>query len=212
MLGRRTLSDLLLGALTWLLVLSSLANAAPARISNSGYTLLSPSRRVKPRIPRTKQELRDIYFMQAPPKDKSCFFSGMKVRGVKADPVHNTLWAKLLCHGAGLTTIDDLWTEEDMSEPSFWEGRITASAYERIIIWMSQIFAEETTGTAYLVIADSLEPKTASIFFRHEFGAIKAGGKVTEIKRLNFSNMWINDPTTGRIWWKKGDEDPLSWP
>lgn len=62
----------------------------------------------------------------------------------------------------------------------------------------SQAFAEQCSGTVWLMIPDNLkEAPSDSIWLSHEFKAVKAKGKVTEVKRINPSGK------NEKSYWKK---------
>jgi len=56
-----------------------------------------------------------------------------------------------------------------------------------------------------------LTPPTDSIFFANEFPAMKSSGKVDQIKRMTFQLNGVEKPEdVTRLWWKKGDADPVT--
>lgn len=198
MLSKKTLSLLFLGALTWLLFLSSPVDAAPAA--------------VKPDLPKTKADLRKLYFKKAPKKDTSCFFTGMDVKGIGKDPKENTAIAKKHCRAAKLTTLEDIWSNKNLLNQGEWKKPITAKAWSDFLVWVSEVFAEESSGTAYLLIADNTEPRKGSIFFANEYKAMKsATSKVDKITRVKFENATPAPAKATTVWWKKGDADPKTW-
>ena len=70
------------------------------------------------------------------------------------------------------------------------------------------MYAEKTSGKAYLMMDLNTKPKSTSIFYSVEFPALKASGNVDEIIWLDI-NAKPDDPTKiTKTWWKKGEKDP----
>lgn len=85
--------------------------------------------------------------------------------------------------------------------------------YTSFLNWVSEIFAEETSGNAFLLIPDRYNPRAESIFYSKEYKAMKDGNKVNKIMRVNFAygtqTPTLPDPSKDdNVWWKKGDADP----
>jgi hypothetical protein len=210
MLSKKTLSVLLLGALTWLLLVSSPVNAAPTGTLDTDVVPRAPQ---KPELPKSKTDLRNGgYFNKAPKKDKSCFFTGMDVHGIGKDAKENTAIAKKKCREAKLTTLEDIWKNKNLLNQGEWKKPINDKAWKNFLVWVSEIFAEESSGTAYLLIADNTEPRKQSIFFGNEFKQMKEKKRVDKIMRLKFEKNGVPDPAKAdKTWWKKGDQDPKTW-
>jgi hypothetical protein len=212
MLSRKTLSLLLLGALTWLLLVSSPANAAPTGVVDiAGVPSAPKPKPEKPELPKSKADLKKGYFTKAPKKDSSCFFTGMDVQGIGKDAKENTGIAKKKCRDAKLTTLEDIWKNKNLLNRGEWKNP-SAKQFEEFVVWVSEVFAEESTGTAYLLIADNTEPRKGSIFYGNEFKEMKAKNKVDKIMRLKFEKNGVPVPAKAdKVWWKKGDKDPKTW-
>jgi hypothetical protein len=124
----------------------------------------------------------------------------------------NTALAKKKCRAAKLTTLDEIWKNKNLLTPGQWKQPIPAAKWNDFLTWVSEVFAEETSGTAYLLIPDELEPRKNSIFYQTEFPKMKALNKVPEIKRLTFHKSITpkTDSSDVKTWWKKGGADPFS--
>jgi hypothetical protein len=222
MILNRTLTLWLLGVLTWLFLLGSPTNAAPTAISTAsdllGYHSLADtsslvSRAGKDPLPHSVQELKEKYYKSGPKKDKSCFFTGMDV-GKAQDPRVNTADAKRQCKAAKLTTLDGIWKKNNIVNPGEWanKGRGEGDVFDAFIIWVLEMFAEETSGTSYLFIPESTKPRKESIFFANEFKAMKGGRKVDKIAQVKFefgkSPSLPDASKDENLWWKRGAADP----
>jgi hypothetical protein len=221
MLSNKRLSLLFLGALTWLLLLGSPTNAAPIGTSiesttpdptalSLGWVEKAP-KKDNPEIPQSKEALRKEYFKNAPKKDKSCFFTGMDApKGKK--PAQNTLEAKKQCKAAKLTTLEDIWKKNNILNFGEWKKGSKREDFAKLLVWVSEIFAEESSGASYLLLAENMKPRKESIFFANEFKEIKAKGKVDKIMNVKFE--FGKTPTLPdhnkdeHVWWKKGAADP----
>ncbi|KAH5728822.1 hypothetical protein HBI17_226600 [Parastagonospora nodorum] len=160
MISNKTLTFWLLGALTWLFLLGSSTNAAPTAISIasdlSDYHPLADttslvSRADKDPLPHSKQELKEKFYKSGPKKDKSCFFTGMDIDKAH-NAAQNTADAKRQCKAAKLTTLDGIWNKNNIVNPGEWanKGRGEGDDFDAFLIWVSEIFSEETSGTSYL--------------------------------------------------------------
>ncbi|KAL6708065.1 hypothetical protein ACN47E_003499 [Coniothyrium glycines] len=175
MFSRRSLALFVLGAFAWLLLLSVPAHAAPTGIASLDLI----SRADKPDLPGSKDDLRKTYFKKGPAKDKSCFFTGMDVANGRRPP-QNTNEAKKQCKDAGLNYLDmnGVWSKNNILNRKEWNGPPADAAWNDFIIWVSEIFAEETSGVAYLLITEASKPRAESIFYANEYKTMKDGGKV----------------------------------
>jgi hypothetical protein len=220
MLSSKTLTFWLLGALTWLLLLGSPTSAAPTGITHlediptvhplTDITLLV-SRADKDELPKSKADLKTKYYKSGPKKDKSCFFTGMDVDNSHT-PAQNTAEAKKQCKAAKLTTLEMIWNKNNILNQGEWKKPISAEDWTKFLDWVSEIFAEETTGAAFLLLPDNVKPRKESIFFSKEFKAMKDSGKVDKIMNVKFEDgttPTLPDITKDdRVWWKKGAADP----
>jgi hypothetical protein len=221
MLSTKRLSLLFLGALTWLLLLGSPTNAAPIgtsigqitpdlTASSHGWVERAPPKKENPEIPKSKEDLRKVYFKKAPKKDKSCFFTGMDAPNGKT-PAQNTLEAKKQCKAAKLTTLEDIWSKNNILNFGEWKKGSKREDFAKLLVWVSEIFAEESSGAAYLLLAEKMQPRKESIFY-----AIKAKGTVDKIMNVKFE--FGKTPTLPdhnkdeHVWWKKGNADPPTRP
>ncbi|KAJ4983479.1 hypothetical protein SVAN01_11042 [Stagonosporopsis vannaccii] len=170
----------------------------------------------KPDLPKSKAELRRDWFKAAPKKDKSCFFTGVDLGEPNtAAPAlkANTAAAKAQCKSAGLKTLEDIWKKNNILNAGEWKAHQKAD-FDKFLIWVSEVFAEESSGTAYVLLKDNLQPASGSIFYKYEYAAMKAKGKVDKIMRVHFDAVKTTKPTlpedsnAERTWWKKGDTDP----
>lgn len=218
MRSNQTLTLWLLGALTWLFLLGSPTTAAPTAIltisdASGGHPLTDTtslvSRADKPALPKTKEELKTTYFNKAPKPDKSCFFTGMDVSNGK-NAAQNTAEAKKQCKLAKLTTLEGIWNKNNILNRGEWDKKGGSdSDWNAFLVWVSEIFAEETSGTAYFLLPDSVKPRKESIFYSKEFKAMKDSGKVEKIMQSYF--VFDAKPAASdfsKEWWKKGAADP----
>jgi hypothetical protein len=67
----------------------------------------------------------------------------------------------------------------------------------------SKVYAEKTSGTAYLMIDDDKEPASDSIFYTVEFKAMKDGGQVDKILRFPFTNPPADPKSATKVYWTK---------
>jgi hypothetical protein len=222
MLSHKTLSFWLAGALAWLLLLSSPINAAPTGLIMPEDTyslhpltdttpLVSRDTAAKDKLPTSKEDLRTKFFKKAPKKDKSCFFTGMDV-DKDHTPAQNTAEAKKQCKTAKLVTLDSIWSKNNILNQGEWEKPIANPDWDNFLNWVSEIFAEETSGVAYLLLPENSKPRKESIFYSKEFPAMKDKNQVDKIMNVKFSfgsTPTLPDPTKDdNVWWKKGAADP----
>ncbi len=244
MLSRKAFIFLLFGAFAWFAVLSSPVHAAPVPPSRNGSPSRPPSRgsspvrgptpaappvntptkptkpkqtpQPKPDLPKSKADLRRDWFKAAPKKDKSCFFTGVDLGNANTPAAAlraNTAAAKSQCKSAGLKTLEDIWKKNNIVNPGEWKEHKRAD-FDKFLIWVSEIFAEESSGTAYLLLKDDLKPARGSIFYTYEYAAMKSKGKVDKIMRVHFDGVKTTKPSlpdagnAERTWWKAGDADP----
>lgn len=69
------------------------------------------------------------------------------------------------------------------------------------------VFAEKTTGTAYLITYEGSEPRSDSIFSVVELPLLQQSAQVDKIVRLSFVTP-PDDPTTGETFWTRPAELP----
>ena len=168
---------ILLSLLFWLA--SSVVLASPVGLGEL-------EKRDKPPFP-SLQDCRDKF--TAPAQDTAMYFTGLKKRKeINA--------AKKYAVDHGLVHVGLSYP------PSFTDaGQYDGSDEDKrnFQIAFSQVYAEGTTGIAYLMIDDDKEPKADSIFNAVEFEAMKNGAKVTKILRFPKT---ADDPTksTNEFW------------
>jgi hypothetical protein len=187
----------------------------PAGTTPAALAAPAPTPSEKPTLPKSKQELKDNYFVakKAPAKDTSCFFTGMdtydELKPKKGRQASND--AKAQCKAAGLTTLEQIWKTPTVLNPGAWKDAPTGAKWTEFVTWVSEIFAEETSGHVYLLLAKKVLPRKESIFYANEFKAMKSGGKVDKIIHVEYEyqkKIAPLDPNSTDLWWKKGDEDP----
>ena len=126
-------------------------------------------------------------------KDKSMYFTGLKTRGEI-----NT--AKKYATDHGLIHVSsvypDGYTDVNRYEGSDDEKRAFQEAF-------SQVYAEKTSGTAYLMLDDGQDPADTSIFKTIEFKAMKDGGHVDKILRFPYNNPPDDPKSSNSEFWKK---------
>lgn len=211
MLSGKTLSFLLLGALSWLLLLSSpssTALAAPTPVEGiEGLSLID--RAEKPDLPKSKDDLKNDYFKGAPKKDKSCFFTAMDVSN-EHKPAQNVAKAKQWCKDSKLTNLEQIWEKNNILNQGEWKKPIAANDWNNFIVWVSEVFAEESSGAAFLLIPENDKPRKQSIFYSKEFPQLK--DKVDKIMNVKFDYDKKPDlpdiKKDDHVWWKKGAADP----
>ncbi|KAH8731404.1 hypothetical protein GQ44DRAFT_822333 [Phaeosphaeriaceae sp. PMI808] len=215
MFSKRALSLLFL---TWLLLLSSPANAAPAKPPVKSVVPIpshvvapTPTPKGPPELLKSKAELKKDYFKAAPKKDKSCFFTGMDIPDPK-DAAKKTAESKKQCKAAKLTTLEQIWNKNNILNQGEWKKPISKDAWSNFLVWVFEVFAEETTGVAFLLLTGGVKPRKESIFYANEFKAMKSSGKVDKIMNVKFvsvTNPTLPDPSKDEnVWWKKGAADP----
>lgn len=159
---------LLVSLLLWISASVVLANPIGLPTTDAENDL---EKRIKPKFP----SLDDIKGkFTAPPKDTAFFFTGLNRQGVKE--------AKEYAEKHGLHHVGQSYPDR-FTNPGEYDG----SAKERREFQenFSRVFAEGTTGVAYLLIDNNKEPKDDSIFKTVEFPALRDGGKVPKIVRFN---------------------------
>lgn len=121
----------------------------------------------------------------APPRDSSLFFTGLRsnqeINIAKGYADHHGLSHVSTAYPKGFTNLLGY-----VDEPK------KLAQFQRDYM---QIFAEKTTGTAYLITYDGSEPRAESIFRQVELPAVHNGAQVDKIVRLSFVDP-PDDPTT----------------
>ena len=117
------------------------------------------------------------------------YFTGLKAR----KDINN---AKKYAVDHGLVHVS-LSYPTTFTDPGNYEG--SDEEKRSFQVAFSQVYAEGTTGIAYLMIDDDKEPAADSIFNTVEFEAMKNGAKVTKILRFPKT---ADDPTksTNEFW------------
>ena len=143
-------------------------------------------KREKPSFP-SLQDCRDKF--TAPAQDKAMYFTGLRSRkDINA--------AKKYAVDHGLVHVS-LSYPTSFTDPGQYKG--SDEDKRNFQKAFSQVYAEGTTGIAYLMIDDDKEPAADSIFTTVEFEAMKNGAKVTKIMRFPKT---ADDPTksTNEFW------------
>ena len=125
----------------------------------------------------------------APDKDKAMYFTGLKTRkDINA--------AKKYATDHGLTHVG-LSYPTSFTDPGQYDG--SDDDRRKFQENFSRVYAEGTTGIAYLLIDDGKQPADDSIFQTVEFPAMRDGAKVTKI--LRFSKDESNPENSEKQYW-----------
>lgn len=76
---------------------------------------------------------------------------------------------------------------------------------------MSEVFAEVSSGTVYLVIPRGLAAREDGTFLTKEFPVMKEVGLVDKIIRIDYEygrDLVLPDKEEGNVWWERGMPDP----
>lgn len=106
----------------------------------------------------------------------------------------------------GLTYVTIVYNPKTFTDTGNYEGTdVEKFQFQKDF---SAVYAENTKGTAYLMMDLSKKPKAASIFYSVEFPAMVASGEVDKVVWLDINNK-PDDPTSiATTWWKKGETIP----
>lgn len=110
----------------------------------------------------------------APPTDKAMYFTGLKT-----DTEINA--AKSYAMEYGLVHVSLSYPTSFTDRRQYHGTDDEKKAFQKAF---SQVYAEGTTGIAYLLIDDDKQPTDTSIFLSVEFPAMKDGAQVTKIIRF----------------------------
>lgn len=132
----------------------------------------------------------------APPKDSSMFFTGLRsntdINVAKDYAEDHGLAHVSLAYPAHFTQLDAYDDSPD--------------ALEQFQKDYMQVFAEKSSGTAYLMMQDGSEPRSDSIFKTVELPAVENGAQVGKILRLSFASP-PDDPTVSNMtYWTKSSD------
>lgn len=180
----------LLVILSSILLLASSVLAAPSP---------SPAKLVarKDKYP-SKEDCESHLKKDEPAKDTSIFFTGLAKKAMNE--------VKTYAVDHGLTHVTNVYTPKQFTNVGEYEG--TDEERRAFQEAFSAVYAEHTSGKAYLMMDLEKKPKKDSIFYSVEFPALRDGGDVSEIIWLDINNK-PDDPTKEtKTWWKKGDDDP----
>ncbi|PYI34288.1 hypothetical protein BP00DRAFT_306762, partial [Aspergillus indologenus CBS 114.80] len=132
-----------------------------------------------------------------PPKDKAIFFTGQPQKSIN----ELVKWA----NGQHLTSVRDIWKNANFFQKGQYK-EVDAATFTRFQQAFSKYYAQQTTGTAYLVFPHDKTPAKTGIFYSVELPEIIAHGKVDEI-------IWIDQDkihdkgydwkTETKVYWKK---------
>lgn len=136
--------------------------------------------------------------IKTPPKDKSFFFTELRSRTdiniAKSYALQHGLTSSSASYPRGFTNLN------------LYKG--TPDQKRAFQLNFMQVFAEKTTGTAYLMLDDGIEPRPQSLFTTVEFAAMKAGGQVDRILRFPF-NYPPDDPVAAATtFWTRPEGAP----
>jgi hypothetical protein len=152
--------------------------------------------------PPSREEIPSYLIPGQPSPNKSIFFTGQS----PIDRPAVKEWAAK----AGLTSIGAVWQSGD----NFLEISNYNATYEELVQFQldfSTVFAEYSSGIAYLLIAKGFDPNPDSIFYTIELEALIKSNKVNKIIRLDMKSDltgpedWSSVDT---VYWKKGDPKP----
>lgn len=73
-------------------------------------------------------------------------------------PQESTQIAKNKCREAKLQTLEDIWKVAQPLVKNSWSN-VNNKKWLQFAVWVSEVFAEKSSGTAYLLIPDIEEPK-----------------------------------------------------
>jgi hypothetical protein len=137
-----------------------------------------------------------------PAPNRSIFFTGQDGTGT-----HNIkAWAAKV----GFTSIGVVWTTgNDFLNGYNYEG--TPEMIKEFCINFSRVYANRTSGTAYLIITPGVQPKSTSIFYTTELEILMNSGRVDKIIRLDLNPDFTgpdNFTSITNVYWKKGDPKP----
>jgi len=176
--------------------------------------IASPLRAQSELEPRAKPQLISIEEMRKqlkpghPHKDKAIFFthhlSEWEWRQIEA-------WAE----DRGLDHAGSVWRDKDMVDLNKYEK----APWERELqFWsdFSRVYAQEVSGTVYLIMRHAFNPRVDSIFYDVELAEIKRLNKVDKIVWIDPSKMPDLDDVNPqnpliyeeRVYWRRGDPMP----
>lgn len=131
----------------------------------------------------------------APPKDKSLYFTGLKTR-------KDVNKAKKYAEDHGLVHVSQSYPKQ-FTDPGQYDG--TDEEKRTFQENFSRLYAEGTTGDAYLMLDDDKNPAGDSIFQTVEFPAMRDGAKVDKILQFPFTNPPDDLKTVTKRFWPDDD-------
>jgi hypothetical protein len=186
----------------WVLFLSSGASfalAAPTAVETTEWSDLVA--RKNPAPPKLADIPNSLAAGQ-PAANKCLFFTGQDAAGTAAIKA----WGAT----AGLATVGSVWkTGNTFTDKTKYDA--TKAVFRQFQQDFSRVYAQHTSGTAYLLITPGAKPRSDSIFYSIELEEMIKGGKVDKIIRLDMTadHKGPANPTTiTTVYWKKGDPKP----
>ena len=136
-----------------------------------------------------------------PPRDSSMFYTGLRSN-------QEINIAKGYADRHGLAHVSKAYPEGFTNLLAYEDSPANLQQFQRDFM---QVFAEKTTGTAYLIGYDGSEPRADSIFSTVELPVVQRSAQVDKIVRLPFVNP-PDDPTTiaETIWTRPVDLPPYA--
>ena len=137
----------------------------------------------------------------APPRDSSLFFTGLRSNS-------EINIAKGYAEAHGLTHVSRAYPVGFTNLLAYEDSPEALAQFQRDYM---QVFAEESSGRAFLMIPDGSEPRTDSIFSTVELPAVIHANQVDVIVRLSFGSP-PDDPNTSQLayWGKPSDADDFA--
>ena len=154
---------------------------------------IPPPTFIKPKLPSLEDCRGKI---TAPGKDTLMYFTGLKTR-------KDINTAKKYAEDHGMTHVSKVYPD-GFTDPNRYEG--TDEEKRQFQKDFSQVYAEKTTGTAYLMLDDDKEPASDSIFYTVEFKAMKDGGHVDKILRFPFTSPPDKPKDSTKKYWEKSSD------
>lgn len=137
----------------------------------------------------------------APPRDSSMFFTGLRSNS-------EINIAKGYAESHGLAHVSRAYPTGFTNLLAYEDSPDALAQFQRNYM---QVFAEKSSGTAFLMLLDDTTPAADSIFSTIELPALEHAAQVDKIFRLSFANP-PEDPTTSKetIWTKASDAVPYA--
>ena len=135
----------------------------------------------------------------APPKDSSLFFTGMRSNS-EIDI------AKNYADNHGLTHVSKAYPKGFTDLGKYLDSDENKAQFQKNFM---QVFAERSTGTAFLMIRDGQEPRDDSIWSKVELPTVRNSAQVPKVLRLSYESP-PDDPNTSEVAiWTRPDDPEL---